>query len=93
MVLTNSQEILHELQKLDSLTEEQLRSALQKRQIEISLADIDMELSKLIELGWVEYYGTGNEAGLAEEDIVVAYELCNRWWNLTDSQRVAILTE
>lgn len=91
MTLTNNQHILRQLQELDSLTEEQVQAALREQQIEISLTDIDLELTQLIEAGWVEYYGIGDETGLAEEDIVVAYELCNRWWNLKESEREKIL--
>jgi hypothetical protein len=91
MALTNSQHILHELQASEPLTEQQLQSALRGQQIDISLESVGMELSQLIKAGWIEYYGTQNEDGLAEEDIVVAYELCNRWWNLEESERERIL--
>jgi DNA-binding PadR family transcriptional regulator len=85
MALTNSQHILHELQAADPLTEKQIQSTLKRQQIIIPLTQIYSELSDLIEAGWVEYYGDKDDPD------EIAYELCNRWYCLPESEREKIL--
>lgn len=85
MTLSNSQHIIHELQAAEPLNEKQLQSALKHQQIEVTLIELDLELSKLIEAGWVEYYGDKDDPN------ELAYELCNRWYNLPEPEREKIL--
>jgi hypothetical protein len=107
-MLTTQQHILYILEAATrSLIIEELQSALEDRQVKITLAEIEQELDRLISNTWVEYYGIKRpefndkfldpnrdlcDAWYDPEEITLGYELCNRWYNyLEPSERDRIL--
>lgn len=82
-MLTNKQHILHELQVNESLNIKNLLTALKEKQVEITSIELNKELDQLIDDTWVEYYGL--------KDMTLGYELCNRWYNLEESEKNKIL--
>ena len=87
MTLTNVQHIIYELQAAEPLDKEQLQAALGHQKILITLEDLDIEVSKLIEVGWIEFYD------LMDNKDTIAYTLSHRWYNLTESEKEKILTD
>ena len=83
-MLTTKQHILHELQVSQPLNLEKLQTALNARQIKITLIKLEQEIDELIDDGWVEYYEL-------KDTLTLGYELCNRWYNLEESEREKIL--
>jgi hypothetical protein len=106
-MLTTQQHILNVLQLATrSLIIEELQSAIEDRQVKITLAEIDQELDRLISDTWVEYYGIKRpefddkfldpgqnlyDSWYDPEEITLGYELSNRWYNLEPSERDRIL--
>ena len=84
MVLTIKQHIFCELQASEPMTEKELQFALSRQSVTISLKDLDLQLTELIQAGWVEYYGITRDPELA-------YQLSNHWDNLVESEREKLL--
>jgi hypothetical protein len=77
--------ILQNLISDEPLTIEELQTACKTNDIKFTLAALDLELDKLYRLGWVEYYE------LIKNNSELSFELCNRWYNLSESDREEIL--
>ncbi len=80
-MLTTEQYILYELQTSEEpLTLKELKTTLNCKNLDITSVELYRNISKLVGDGWVEYYGLTRTPNLG-------YLLCNRWYNLSESER------
>jgi hypothetical protein len=80
-MLTTEQYILHELEASEEpLTLKELFISFKVKNLGINSVELYQNISKLVDDGWVEYYGLTRTSNLG-------YLLCNRWYNLSESER------
>ncbi|NJR31535.1 MAG: hypothetical protein HC778_00050 [Chamaesiphon sp. CSU_1_12] len=87
-MLTIRQHVIQNLETDEPLTIEELQACHTQANPKFSLIDIELELDRLIELEYVEYYEMLNN-----QDEELSYELNNKWYRLDRSERDRILND